>query len=466
VSASKILPVVLIIIVLGGVGGYFYSQQEISKAATIVINSLEPIDAYIEDFSLFPPSIKFILVCSVSNPTNYDLDLTIDAELYSDDIYITEFKIENERIPADSSSSIEILLPFGSNLLENPDFSESSAPLMSGEIIVNSKVLFYPITVSKTFNDLSIVGSLEDQISGVTDTSTDGGESTTDTSTDDTPGEAYYIDDFFVWSQDEEITTVFGFYDEQYNPTTSDGFVEIRVFDEASTEVYFDSFSVDADDFDFYDDYWGYENLGYWWTFPYSVMDEGIGYGNVEFEFYTQDRSEFWSQTFTEIEIPQLDVSEYIQIADDYGYYSYAYYVTGQITNIGDVNVGDIEIQVRYFDKDDNLIGLADWAMDQTWANILEPDQLHYFEVYKDVDPFRYEISVNGNPTYETPYTEFEFSNLYQLIDDGDITITGELTNLGTKRESIQISAVFFDQNDLIIGIESIYLFLMVTRRL
>ena len=105
-----------------------------------------------------------------------------------------------------------------------------------------------------------------------------------------------------------------------------------------------------------------------------------------------------------------------------------------------------------------STVTFDDWISSDIWGDILEPNIEQYFQMRKDIDPYRYEISVSGVPTYEEPYKDFEIKDTYISESDRKVTITGEFTNTGASRNSIRIESVYFDSQGEIIGFDTEYL--------
>ena len=151
------------------------------------------------------------------------------------------------------------------------------------------------------------------------------------------------------------------------------------------------------------------------------------------------------------------DASDFLKISDDYGYLDQwdNFVVFGKLENIGYKNIQDIDIELRCYDEDDNLLGFTNDPFYRTWFKIISAGSVHYFRIIKDVDAHRYELTVSGTFTNKEPLTHYEVSDVNLFTDDLEHTITGYITNHESTEESFETIVVYFDSNDKMIGIDN-----------
>jgi len=440
---SKTMGITLVGLVLFSVGGYYF----------LSISSVDAVSIQLSEFSTTESELVSTFTVDVKINIEYEGKLSCILSEREMTLYINgincgtkEFTESWEKMEPDSyndyTTSFVVFDEYNSILLAEADtyeiFIRLKAKAEAGWVEKRIEVTCEEFHGSGTISE-------DTENSGTSDM-------------DNSPGEAYYIYGEAT-TQNAEIWVKFWFMDENEVYTRSDdGIMELSITDEVGTLLFTDTFNVKNDDYEILYDL-GEECYVYSCRIPLKDILDGVGRGTIDLKFSTSDV--YWTQEYP-VDVPQIDVSEFLVISEDYGYDGdIGTSVFGKITNVGDVNIEDVEYKIEYFDENNNLRAVDDgWFTYSTWGSIgiIEPGDDHYFEIWTSDhfgDNFTYNITLSGEATTETPYKNMEILSPSVSEDKGVVTITGYVKNLGEPRNSIEVTVVLFDNNGKILTVES-----------
>ena len=145
--------VIGLVVALASVGGtYYFADLEVTRAANIIKIEIGTFE--ITNIKLLPPTIEGIVRIFFENPSQIDLTIvSFSAELYVESgdfqYFLGNVTETNRLIPISGITSIpiEILARFGVvELILEYDYDV----VLSGEMIVSGKYLFWTITNEQT----------------------------------------------------------------------------------------------------------------------------------------------------------------------------------------------------------------------------------------------------------------------------------------------------------------------------
>jgi hypothetical protein len=151
---KKELSIYFIIVVLIIISsGYFYARNIISDISKTIIDNIEEEDWRVEDYVLFPPSMKLVLTYSISNPSKTPVEIEMDIDFYSGDYKISNLKKYQKILPGDKST-FEIELDYTFEILEKiyGNVEGYDKFTMDGWFKVKGNILFYPVESKIIFN--------------------------------------------------------------------------------------------------------------------------------------------------------------------------------------------------------------------------------------------------------------------------------------------------------------------------
>lgn len=148
---NKKLVAVPIIVLAIVAASYFALKAQVTAAVNETIESLEFVDFKLENTSLIPLSATIVLIGTVENPSNFQMTISMDADLYLGDAYITTLTMQDENIRANGKSTIEMRVKLGSSEIETfvEKQYEGGEPKWNGTVKAKTTAYFIPITVEK-----------------------------------------------------------------------------------------------------------------------------------------------------------------------------------------------------------------------------------------------------------------------------------------------------------------------------
>jgi len=145
-----------IIIVVSFIGLYFYAHWSFNNTVTDIMSTIEFIDFRLEDLSLLPPSATLIMTCSVYNPSNNPVTLSMDVEFYIENEYITSIKADDEIIQSKGKSAIDLRILLGSNAIDkiaSIDFNNARIKI-KGTLTAKSNIFFIPVKAVQQYEEI------------------------------------------------------------------------------------------------------------------------------------------------------------------------------------------------------------------------------------------------------------------------------------------------------------------------
>lgn len=148
---TKIIAVglVAVLLIVGGIGGYINAQNEIKSAASATFSTVKITNYRFENLVLLPPSVTAVGIYTINNPSNYDLEINIDFDLYAGTYYVSELKVD-ETIRAKDTKTFEIKIPLTTEIIQNT--KDIKTLLVDGEYSVKGKWLFYSVDYVRSFS--------------------------------------------------------------------------------------------------------------------------------------------------------------------------------------------------------------------------------------------------------------------------------------------------------------------------
>jgi hypothetical protein len=143
----------LAMLVVSGVGSYFYSKGVISEAGEEVFETVELEDFQFEELSLVPPSMKYVVIYSMYNPTNITLTVTMDLNFFINGNPFTSL-LESEELEPSDSMLFEIEFPLDADLIELfEQDTELDSFIVNGDVYVTGTGFLFPATYTLSFEN-------------------------------------------------------------------------------------------------------------------------------------------------------------------------------------------------------------------------------------------------------------------------------------------------------------------------
>lgn len=145
-SSNKLVIGIVILGVLFG-GFYYAGQQQVKQAVSQL--ELEYSDFRIDQITLFPPSLDLTLTYGVINPSDIDLDVSLDGDIYYGAIRISPLIVNEKSILANGVGTIEAQISLNSTLIKAIGDPENSGGYkLSGTMTVTGQYMgVLPISV-------------------------------------------------------------------------------------------------------------------------------------------------------------------------------------------------------------------------------------------------------------------------------------------------------------------------------
>lgn len=160
-DTKKIAIIVVGISLLGFFTGFMYAQGKFSGTGNVVFDTIKDEDWRVEDFIFFPPSMKIILVYSISNPTDKPVEVEMDLDFYSGDYHLSNV-YENLQLDPGNKTIFEIELAYDSEILEKIYGGEEAYEsfIIDGWFKVKGNVLIFPVESLITFENEDVLSVL------------------------------------------------------------------------------------------------------------------------------------------------------------------------------------------------------------------------------------------------------------------------------------------------------------------
>jgi len=138
---------------------------------------------------------------------------------------------------------------------------------------------------------------------------------------------------------------------------------------------------------------------------------------------------------------------------EEYGYS----HLVGEVENTGESNCDYVKIVAGFYDAEGTVV-----AVDYTYAEldiVLAGDKSPFELSVEDLPAFdHYELWVEGEPTSEEPYGDFEVDVAREYEQYGYYYLAGEVKNTGEKDcEFVKIVVAFYDAEGQVIAVDYTY---------
>ena len=165
------------------------------------------------------------------------------------------------------------------------------------------------------------------------------------------------------------------------------------------------------------------------------------------------------------IERGEIISEESYQFADIFGDY---FLIIGEVKNTGNTNLdgghfasawgGKTRINTDFYNSNNQLV---DSSSEVFWKNSLAPNESIPFVICEtdNFDIKNYEINMDEESTTDNYYKYLEISNDDMIKnDEGEIRVTGKVSNTGNIEKSAHLMVVLYDFNKNIIAVKTDYL--------
>ena len=154
-SSNKLLIGLVIVGVLFG-GFYYAGQQQVKQAVSQL--ELEYSDFRIDQITLFPPSLDLTLTYGVINPSDIDLDVSLDGDIYYGEIRISPLIVNEKSILANGVGTIEAQISLNGTLIQAIGDPENSGGYkLSGTMTVTGRCMgVLPVSVVLDVSELAV----------------------------------------------------------------------------------------------------------------------------------------------------------------------------------------------------------------------------------------------------------------------------------------------------------------------
>ena len=139
---------ILVLVIVLSLAGYGYTYIQVSSAIQAL--EIDVADFRIEGFSIFPPSADGVFVFMSVNPSGYDLELRVDADMYCGDTLITPIEV-SDTIRANGRSTFDVPVHITSSVIGV--LTETSAPqfTVEGEVTFTYRIFgVVPVVFTRT----------------------------------------------------------------------------------------------------------------------------------------------------------------------------------------------------------------------------------------------------------------------------------------------------------------------------
>ena len=154
-SQNRILIAFIIVAVIFG-GVYLSGREKVTDAVEQL--ELEYSDFRIDQITLFPPSLDLTLTYGVINPSDVDLDISLDGDIYYGLIRISPLIVNEKSILANGVGTIEAQISLNGTLIQAIGDPENSGGYkLSGTMTVTGRYMgVLPISVVIDVSELAV----------------------------------------------------------------------------------------------------------------------------------------------------------------------------------------------------------------------------------------------------------------------------------------------------------------------
>lgn len=154
-SSNKLLIGLVVVGVLFG-GFYYAGQQQVKQAVSQL--ELEYSDFRIDQLTLFPPGLDLTLTYGVINPSNIDLEVSLDGAIYYGETKISPLLVNEKSILANGVGVIEAQLSLNGTLLQAiGDPENSGGYTLRGTMTVTGRYMgVLPVSVVLDVSELTV----------------------------------------------------------------------------------------------------------------------------------------------------------------------------------------------------------------------------------------------------------------------------------------------------------------------
>ena len=145
-NSKKHALLIIVVITLGILTGYIYARNTISDTKELVFSSIREKDWRVDDYVLFPPSMKLVLIYNIENPSKTPVEIEMNIDFFSGDYKISNLRKNQKILPGDKST-FEIELNYTSEILEKiyGNVEGYDKFTMNGSFKVKGTILYYPV---------------------------------------------------------------------------------------------------------------------------------------------------------------------------------------------------------------------------------------------------------------------------------------------------------------------------------
>jgi len=154
-SSNKLLIGLVVVGVL--FGGFYYAGQEQVKQAVYQLE-LEYSDFRIDQITLFPPSLDLTLTYGVINPSDIDLEVSLDGAIYYGETRISPLIVNEKSILSNGVGTLEAQLNLNGTLLQAIGDPENSGEYtLRGTMKVTGRYMgVLPVSVVLDVSELAV----------------------------------------------------------------------------------------------------------------------------------------------------------------------------------------------------------------------------------------------------------------------------------------------------------------------
>ena len=148
---NTLLVIGVIIITAGFAGGYYLSYSQLSNAADVMFEEATVVSTKLENVTLIPFKGDLRMTYSVRNPTEMEIVLNMDADLYYGDAFVGHVVSTDQVLPPSTRTDFVVKTSIEGALAEVFEQGSGKSWSLEGTTKFSGSAFgFIPVTVTKT----------------------------------------------------------------------------------------------------------------------------------------------------------------------------------------------------------------------------------------------------------------------------------------------------------------------------
>lgn len=148
---NQLLTIAIVIIVVGILGGYYFSLKQLNDAADQMLDEVTTVSTKLENVTLLPFTGGLRITYSIRNPATMKIVLNMDADLYYGDVYVGHVVSNEQVVEPETRSDVVVKTRIEGELLKAIQQGAGKPWVLKGSMRFTGFLLnMIPITTTRT----------------------------------------------------------------------------------------------------------------------------------------------------------------------------------------------------------------------------------------------------------------------------------------------------------------------------